>query len=100
MNENDGERNSATATFVVVATLPDHQSPTRITFEESSAASMRGGSFGAATTAFGHGVTLPITTPRVELGSCGVPHPAKSANSGAMSKANARTELRRFEPRR
>src|SRR5437667_5998727 len=96
MNENDGERSSTTATFVVVATLPDHQPPTRITFEESSAARMRGGSFGAATTAFGHGVTAPIVTPCAELTSCDDSHAAKSASSGAIKKANTRTELRRF----
>ena len=100
MNENDGERISTTATFVVVATLPDHQPPARMTSEESSVARMRGGSFGAATTACGHGVTVPITTPCDEPFSCAGSHAAKSAHSGAMSKTNARTELRRFEPRR
>ena len=100
MKENDGDRISTTATLVVVVTRPDHQSPAPITFEESSAATMRGGSFGAATTAFGHGATAPITTPCAEPFSCDGSHAAKSAHSGAMSKTNARTELRRFEPRR
>lgn len=100
MNEKDGDRSSTTATFVVVATRPDHHTPALITFEESSAATMRGGSFGAATTDFGHGVTAPITTPCAAPFSCDGSHAAKSAHSGAMSKTNARTELRRFEPRR
>ena len=100
MNENDGDRISTTATLVVVATFPDHQLAALITFEDSSAATMRGGSSGAAMTALGHGVTAPITTPCAEPFSCDGWHAAKSAHSGAMRKTNARTELRRFEPQR
>lgn len=62
MNENDGERSSTTATLVVVATRPDHQSPCLIESLDISAARIRGGSFGAAARASGHGDTLPMVT--------------------------------------
>lgn len=63
MKENEGERSSTTATLLVVATLPDHHPPIRITEDENCAARIRGGLSWRTNIVAGHGETRPIVTP-------------------------------------